>query len=49
LGAGSTIGPTFTAVLQLLFTETTTVEWLFHQEKATLHELDQCTLIGEPL
>jgi hypothetical protein len=38
-----------TAVLQLLYTETTTVEWLFHQEKATLHELNQCTLIGEPL
>jgi hypothetical protein len=38
-----------TAVLQLLDTETTAVEWLFHQEKATLQDADQCTLIGEPL
>jgi hypothetical protein len=37
------------AVLQLLYTETSAVEWLFSQENATLHELDQCTLIGEPL
>jgi hypothetical protein len=36
-------------VLQLLYTEITTAEWLFPQEKATLHNAGQGTLFGEPL
>jgi hypothetical protein len=27
-----------TAVLQLLYGEASTAKWLFHQEKATLHD-----------
>jgi hypothetical protein len=37
------------AVLQLLYTEANTVEWLFPQEKATLHDLGKGTPIGQPL
>jgi hypothetical protein len=33
----------------LQYTETTAAEWLFPQEKATLHSVGQCTCIGEPL
>jgi hypothetical protein len=32
-----------TAVLQLLYTESTTAEWLFPQEKATLHNAGEGT------
>jgi hypothetical protein len=39
----------FIAVLQLLYTETAAVEWLFPQEKATLHSLTRAIPIGEPL
>jgi hypothetical protein len=39
----------FIAVLQLLYTEATAAEWLFSQEKATLHGLKRATSIGEPL
>jgi hypothetical protein len=37
------------AVLQLLYTEATAAEWLFPQEKATLHGLKRAASIGEPL
>ncbi len=37
------------AVLQLLYTETTTAAWIFPQEKAILHLADKATSIGEPL
>jgi hypothetical protein len=37
------------AVLQLLYTEATAAEWLFPQEKATLHGLKRATSIGELL
>jgi hypothetical protein len=39
----------FIAVLQLLYTEATASEWLFPQEKATLHGLKRATSIGEQL
>jgi hypothetical protein len=38
-----------TAVPQLLYPETTAAEWLFPQEKATLHDAGESTLIVEPL
>jgi hypothetical protein len=38
-----------TAVPQLLYPETTAAEWLFPQEKATLHDAGEGTLIVEPL
>jgi hypothetical protein len=41
--------PMAIAVLQLLYTEANTVEWLFPQEKATLHDSGKGTPIGEPL
>jgi hypothetical protein len=37
------------AVLQLLYTEATTAEWLFLEEKAALHDLNRATSIGEQL
>jgi hypothetical protein len=37
------------AILQLLYTEAIAAEWLFPQEKATLHDLKTATSIGEPL
>jgi hypothetical protein len=37
------------AVLQLLLTETAAAQWLFPQEKATLHDAGHGTEIGEPL
>jgi hypothetical protein len=37
------------AVLQLLYTEAAAAEWLFPQEKATLHGLKRATSIGELL
>jgi hypothetical protein len=37
------------AVLQLQSTESNAIEWLFPQEKATLHRTGQRTWIGEPL
>jgi hypothetical protein len=37
------------AVLQLPYTEANTVEWLFPQEKTTLHDSGKGTPIGEPL
>jgi hypothetical protein len=33
----------------LLYTETTALEWLFPQEKATLRDTGKGTWIGEPL
>jgi hypothetical protein len=42
-------GHGFTAVPQLLYPETTAAEWLFPQEKATLHDAGEGTLIVEPL
>jgi hypothetical protein len=39
----------FRAVLQLLYTGTDAAEWLFPQEKATLHDFKDSTLTGEML
>jgi hypothetical protein len=37
------------AVLQLVYGETVGLEWPFSQEKATLHDFTNSTIIGEPL
>jgi hypothetical protein len=37
------------AVLQLLLAETADVQWIFRQEKATLHDAGHDKDIGEPL
>jgi len=37
------------AVFQRLPDDATPAEWIFHQEKATLHEAGNATQTGEPL